>query len=93
MIGVVEGYMGKKSDFVRTPKFNIGSGSKEWKTSRYASIRITPILLLELLLLAYCIVSIVVTYGFMNIPMLVYEVMFTIGLTANILSTLIHNRG
>jgi cellulose synthase/poly-beta-1,6-N-acetylglucosamine synthase-like glycosyltransferase len=93
MIGVVEGYIGKKSDFVRTPKFNIGSGSKEWKTKRYASIRITPILLLELLLLAYCIVSIVVTYGFMNIPMLVYEVMFTIGLTANIISTLIHNRG
>lgn len=92
MIGVVEGYVGKKSDFVRTPKFNISASTSDWKNKSYSNIQFTPILLLELLLLTYCVVSIVYTANVWNIPLLVYEVMFTLGLGANIIATLIHNR-
>ena len=38
MIGVIEGYLGRKSPFVRTPKFNIhDAGDDKWKKNKYLS--------------------------------------------------------
>ncbi|MBL4703593.1 MAG: glycosyltransferase family 2 protein [Flavobacteriales bacterium] len=35
-IGVIEGYLGKKSPFVRTPKFNVNKdGDIDWKSNKY----------------------------------------------------------
>lgn len=92
MIGVVEGYAGKRSDFVRTPKFNVTNKEKAWKTKKYAAVPITPIFLLECLLLIYCFVTLWYTYSVMNIPLLTYEILFTTGLIANIVSHVIHRR-
>jgi hypothetical protein len=86
MLGVLEGYAGKRSDFVRTPKFNITSKNGEWKNKKYAGIELRPVFLLELLLLVYCGISIFYTYQVGNNPLLIYEIMFTAGLSANILS-------
>jgi cellulose synthase/poly-beta-1,6-N-acetylglucosamine synthase-like glycosyltransferase len=86
MLGVIEGYIGKRSDFVRTPKFNITSNNGEWKNKKYAGIKLRPVFLLELLLLVYCSLSIFYTYQVGNNPLLIYEIMFTAGLSANILS-------
>lgn len=49
-IAVIEGYMGIKSSFVRTPKFNIASGNKDWKTNKYVEKKINLVTLLEGLL-------------------------------------------
>jgi cellulose synthase/poly-beta-1,6-N-acetylglucosamine synthase-like glycosyltransferase len=46
-IAVIEGYMGIKSSFVRTPKFNIASGNKDWKTNKYVEKKINLVTLLE----------------------------------------------
>ena len=34
-IAVLEGYFGKQSDFIRTPKFNINALSDNWKNNKY----------------------------------------------------------
>ena len=91
MIGVVEGYLGKKSAFVRTPKFNLGNNAKKLGKNVYSKFKVTPILVLELILLGYCIVSIYYTVEFWNVPLLVYVAMFTTGLLANIGSSIYHN--
>jgi cellulose synthase/poly-beta-1,6-N-acetylglucosamine synthase-like glycosyltransferase len=90
MIGVIEGYLGKKSDFVRTPKFNITKGSTNSSGTQYRSLSLTPILILEIILLAYCVYSIYYTWTVNNIPLLVYEAMFTLGLLANVASSVYH---
>jgi len=46
-IAVIEGYLGIKSSFVRTPKFNIASGNIDWKTNKYVEKKINLVTLLE----------------------------------------------
>ena len=43
-IAVIEGHMGKKSDFVRTPKFNISTFKDKWKGNKYLKKNIYLIL-------------------------------------------------
>ncbi len=52
-IAVIEGHMGKKSDFVRTPKFNINSIKESWKGNKYISKNISPNVIIEGILTLY----------------------------------------
>jgi hypothetical protein len=91
-LGIVEGYLGKKSEFVRTPKFNI-TGNKEGKVvNSYIRIRITPLLFLEFLFFAYGVFQIVYHLQHGNIPMLLFASAFAIGFGYNVFSTLYHSR-
>jgi len=52
-IAVIEGHLGKKSDFIRTPKFNIDSIKGNWKNNKYISKNISPNVIIEGLLALY----------------------------------------
>lgn len=52
-IAVIEGYMGKKSAFVRTPKFNIRSLGDSLKSRSYVTGKIQWVTILEGLLVLY----------------------------------------
>lgn len=52
-VAVIEGHLGKKSDFVRTPKFNVSSLRDSWKNNKYLSKRISPNVIIEGLLMLY----------------------------------------
>jgi len=52
-IAVIEGHFGKKSDFIRTPKFNIDSIKDNWKNNKYISKNISPNVIFEGLLALY----------------------------------------
>ncbi|MCP4154339.1 MAG: hypothetical protein GY757_41830, partial [bacterium] len=52
-IAVVEGLLGVKSPFIRTPKFNISSKNKNWKKNKYLTRRISILTLLEGFLTLY----------------------------------------
>jgi cellulose synthase/poly-beta-1,6-N-acetylglucosamine synthase-like glycosyltransferase len=52
-IAVLEGHLGKKSEFIRTPKFNINGLKGSWKGNKYLSKKITPNVILEGLLMLY----------------------------------------
>lgn len=50
-IAVLQGYFGKKTAFVRTPKFNAGAGAKvAWKSNNYLNSRLKVTTWLELVL-------------------------------------------
>lgn len=52
-IAVLEGHIGKKSEFVRTPKFNIKSLTDSWKNNKYIHKKISLNVVIEGLLTLY----------------------------------------
>ena len=52
-VAVIEGHLGKKSDFIRTPKFNVNSIRDSWKNNKYLSKKISPNVVIEGLLMLY----------------------------------------
>ncbi len=52
-IAVLEGHFGKKSEFVRTPKFNINTIKDSWKTNKYIKKKPSIHVILEGLLAIY----------------------------------------
>lgn len=52
-IAVIEGHLGKKSDFIRTPKFNISSSKDNWKGNKYLRKKVSLNVIIEGLLMLY----------------------------------------
>ncbi len=52
-IAVIEGYLGKKSSFVRTPKFNILNSKDSWKENKYNMNSLNLVTFIEGLLMCY----------------------------------------
>jgi len=52
-IAVIEGHLGKRSDFIRTPKFNINSLKDSWKGNKYLKKNISLNVIFEGLLMLY----------------------------------------
>ncbi|MFT5735847.1 MAG: cellulose synthase/poly-beta-1,6-N-acetylglucosamine synthase-like glycosyltransferase [Maribacter sp.] len=52
-IAVLEGHMGKRSEFVRTPKFNINNITESWKGNKYLTKKLSPNMILEFALMVY----------------------------------------
>ncbi|MGV6830462.1 MAG: cellulose synthase family protein [bacterium] len=52
-IAVIEGHIGKRSEFVRTPKFNINALTDSWKGNKYIKRKISSHVIVEGLLMLY----------------------------------------
>lgn len=52
-IAVIEGHVGKRSDFVRTPKFNISTLKDSWKGNKYLKKNLSPHVIIEGILMLY----------------------------------------
>lgn len=52
-IAVLEGHIGKRSEFVRTPKFNLNSLKDSWKGNKYLTTKMSPNMILEAALMLY----------------------------------------
>ena len=64
-MAVLEGYFGIKSDFIRTPKFNILNPTDSWKNNQYLGKKLTFSLLIEIFLVFYF--SFGIYLGFKNL--------------------------
>lgn len=52
-IAILEGHFGKKSEFIRTPKFNISTIKDSWKGNIYLKEKVSPHVIIEGLLMLY----------------------------------------
>lgn len=52
-IAVLEGHFGKRSDFIRTPKFNLNNIRDSWKGNQYVRKSLSPNVILEGILMVY----------------------------------------
>ena len=74
-LAVFEGYIGKKSPFVRTPKFNLDDNSDDWNTNKYLVKKVTPLTYIEGALLIYFIYTFSVAIKYLDfgiMPLLLF---------------------
>jgi len=78
-IAVIQGLKGKKSSFVRTPKFNIRSVGDSLVKSKYRSAKISPLTLLEGLLALYFFFAVVYGITQRDCSLLLFHVLLFFG--------------
>jgi len=54
-IAVAEGYLGRKTPFIRTPKFALQTTQGSWQEKKYRALKVSPITFIEGLLALYFI--------------------------------------
>lgn len=74
-VAVIEGYAGKKSSFVRTPKFNIISNKDQWKGNVYLLSSINLLTIFEGLLSLYFLFAIVSSFFMKEYGLLPFHIM------------------
>jgi cellulose synthase/poly-beta-1,6-N-acetylglucosamine synthase-like glycosyltransferase len=62
-VAVIEGYLGRKTPFVRTPKFNLTGGENSWRLNSYLSGSISAMTLIEGILFVYFVTAFI--FGFL----------------------------
>lgn len=89
-LGVLEGYLGRKSEFVRTPKFNV-VGKRKDKVEKYTRVKITPLFMAECLILLYSIFQWIYAFRVGDIFALTFATMFFLGYGYNVAATLYYS--
>lgn len=79
VIGVLEGYLGKASEFVRTPKFNLNSASSLKLKLDYTFKNEINISLLEFAVLCFGISTLILGYNYNDVLMANYGIIISLG--------------
>ncbi len=78
-IAVLEGHLGKRSEFIRTPKFNINTTNQNWKNNKYLSQKLSPQLLLEFGLWLYFGFGLYSAFLLKDFSLAIFHLMLFIG--------------
>ncbi len=78
-LAVLEGLIGKKSEFVRTPKLNIEGLKEKWKENKYISKKISKNTIIEGLLVVYFIFGLYAGYYLKDFALFPLHIMLIIG--------------
>lgn len=89
-VAVIEGWLGVKSPFIRTPKFNIQTKNESWAGNVYVASALTPSVLVEGILALYFLGGVAIALSmqeylfmiFMLLPMLGFFLVFSYSLTS-----------
>lgn len=89
-IAVIEGWFGKKTPFIRTPKFNINKQTDSWQGNKYLAKSINKITWFELLLMLYFIVVLIIELQLRNFGLVPFHLMLIVGYGSIIFYTFKH---
>ncbi len=78
-LAVLEGHFGKKSEFIRTPKFNISNLKDSWKGNKYLNARFSKNVLIEGLLFFYFGFAIWSAFHLNDFGLLIFHLMLFSG--------------
>lgn len=78
-IAVIEGYIGKKSPFIRTPKFNIKVKGDSWKDNSYKATTISWLTLLEGIMTGYFALGLWLGIHFHDYYLVAFHAMLMLG--------------
>ncbi|MEL6669172.1 MAG: cellulose synthase family protein [Bacteroidota bacterium] len=78
-VAVIQGWLGKKSPFVRTPKFNIKNTAKQLKTGKYLTGKLNLITLGEGVLCLYFLAAVVGAFVLQNTTFIVFHLLLALG--------------
>jgi cellulose synthase/poly-beta-1,6-N-acetylglucosamine synthase-like glycosyltransferase len=77
---VIQGLLNKKTEFIRTPKYQITQGSDQWKNKKYR-VRLSWITIFEIILSFYCLIGVVIALVNLEFAALPFQFMFFLGFT------------
>jgi len=79
-MAVLEGYIGKKSPFIRTPKFNLTDDkTKKWNANVYLKKSINPLTILEILFAIYFLGGIILGFHYEDYGLMPFHLMLFLG--------------
>ncbi|MEO8446064.1 MAG: cellulose synthase family protein [bacterium] len=78
---VLEGLLDKKSEFVRTPKYQIMNKKDSWQGKNYVNKKLSYTTYIEAFLAVYCFVGVIIAVGTAQIASIPFQLMFCGGFT------------
>ena len=78
-MAVLEGHFGKKSEFVRTPKFNINTLKDSWKGNKYVNKNISGNTIIEALLMCYFAFALYSAFKLQDFGLFLFHIMLFLG--------------
>jgi len=78
-IAVLEGYFGRKTPFIRTPKFNLNKKEGEWIGNKYLKTKLNWINILELTLAFYFAFGVLKAFQLKDYGLLPFHLMLSLG--------------
>lgn len=78
-VAVLEGHLGKRSEFIRTPKFNINQLTDSWKGNKYLAKKLPPYVILEFMLMLYFLFGIYSGISLNDYGLLPFHLMLFLG--------------
>ncbi len=91
-IAVFEGLIGKKTPFIRTPKFNLVSKADSWKNNKYFKKKINRLTLLEGFMSLYFIAGLGFAFYFNDFALLPFHILLSLGFMLVFYYTIRHTR-
>jgi len=76
---VLEGLFRKRSEFVRTPKYSIQHKKDSWAGKQYVPVKISPTVVIEILLAIYCLFGVASSIYFLEIAAVPFQLLFFLG--------------
>ncbi len=78
---VLEGLFKRKSEFVRTPKYNIKNKKDSWTDKKYVPVKISSTVVVEIILAVYCLFGVVSSLYFLEFAAVPFQLLFLLGFT------------
>ncbi|ALJ01076.1 histidine kinase [Rufibacter tibetensis] len=78
-LAVIEGFMGRKTPFIRTPKFNLSAQKENWRQNKYTLPQVPPLTWVEGLLCLYFLGGVVLAFVQQDFGFLPYHLMLLLG--------------
>ena len=91
-IAVFEGFAGRKSPFVRTPKYNVTNKTDSWKGNVYSKKKINPLSILELFMSLYFGAGLGFAFYFNDFALLPFHILLSLGFMLVFYYTVRHSR-
>jgi len=76
---VFEGLFKKRSEFVRTPKYNIVDKKDFWMDKKYVPAKMSFTVIIEVLLALYCLFGVVSSIYYLEIAAVPFQLLFSMG--------------
>lgn len=91
-LAVLEGYLGKKTPFIRTPKFNLSDDRKQqWTSNVYLKKSFSPLTVLEMLFALYFLLGILLGFYFNDFGLMPFHIMLFLGFAYVSLFSIVHS--
>ncbi len=91
-IAVIEGYIGKKTPFIRTPKFNIREHHDNWVQNKYIRGKLSVVNFFEGFLALYFTFAVFMAFQLQDYKVLPLHLILSIGFGSICWYTIAHNR-